>query len=189
MEVQGNGKLGQLLLDEDIITKRQLSKAIQVQLAGDNRKLGEILVDLGYCTLNDITDAVLGTDHEEAVNTIKKEPVEISEEKVLNTKFSLSLQTIITGTIGISSLIGMWYALQGEIQEAKELPSLESLYTEEYPSRPEGYNWPRSYEQYKQQVGTLQEDVDDMYNQIEELEERIKELEKEVTNLRIKVGN
>lgn len=67
MKVQGNGKLGQLLLDEDIITKRQLSKAIQTQLGGNNRKLREILVDLGYCTLDDIIDVVLGTDHEEVV--------------------------------------------------------------------------------------------------------------------------
>ena len=35
----------------------------------------------------------------------------------------------------------MWYTLQGEIEEAKQLPSLESLYQAEYPSRPEGYNW------------------------------------------------
>lgn len=67
MKVQGNGKLGQLLLDEDIITKRQLSKAIQTQLGGNNRKLREILVDLGYCTLDDIIDVVLGMDHEEVV--------------------------------------------------------------------------------------------------------------------------
>ena len=34
---------------------------------------------------------------------------------------------IAAGT-GLASLIGMWYALQSEIEEAKELPSLETLY-------------------------------------------------------------
>ena len=57
---------------------------------------------------------------------------------------------------------------------------MESLYEAEYPSRPEGYNWPRSYEQYKDQVGSLQEDMDDVFDQLEEMEETIKELEKEI---------
>ena len=82
----------------------------------------------------------------------------------------------------------MWYALQADIQEAKELPSLESLYSAEYPSRPEGYNWPRSYEQYKDQVGSLQEDMDDVYDTLEEYEEKIEELEKLVADLRVEVA-
>ena len=89
---------------------------------------------------------------------------------------------IAAGT-GLASLIGMWYALQSEIEEAKELPNLESLYEAEYPSRPEGHNWPRSYEQYKTQVGSLQEDMDDVYETIEEMEDIIKDLRKEISSL------
>lgn len=188
MEVQGNGKLGQLLLDEDVITKRQLSKAVQAQMGGDDRKLGEILVGLGYCTLDDITDAVLGTDHEEIKDEVKAEPIEISEEKVLDTKFTLSVQTIVAAGMGLASLIGMWYTLQGEIEEAKQLPSLESLYEQEYPSRPEGYNWPRSYEQYKDQVGTLQEDMDDVYSRLDDMENAIEDLQKELNSLKVVVA-
>ena len=92
---------------------------------------------------------------------------------MLNTKFTLSVQTMIAAGTGLASLIGMWYALQSEIEEAKELPNLESLYEAEYPSRPEGHNWPRSYEQYKTQVGSLQEDMDDVYDTIDELKEII----------------
>jgi predicted nucleic acid-binding Zn-ribbon protein len=77
----------------------------------------------------------------------------------------------------------MWYTLQGEIQEAKELPSLETLYAGEYPSKPEGYNWPRSYEQYKDQVGSLQEDMDVAYETIEEMEDLIKDLQKDIKDL------
>ena len=69
------------------------------------------------------------------------------------------------------------------LQEAKELPSLETLYQQEYPSRPEGYNWPRSFEQYKDNVGSLQDDMDAVYETIEEMEDLIKEMSKEIRSL------
>ena len=191
--MNGDVKIGKLLCDEDIITKRQLNQALQLQLKGDKRTLGEILVDRGFCTLNDITDVIMRTTngHEERQKEIvekiegpkEKQPIDISEDKVMKTKFSLDLKTMISAAVGIASLVGMWYALQADIQEAKELPSLESWYSAEYPSRPEGYNWPRSYEQYKDQVGSLQEDMDDAYETIEELEELIKDLRKEINSL------
>jgi len=183
-------RLGQLLCDADVITKRQLAKAIQKQVAGDERKLGEILIELQYVTIEDLTDAMLNTHHDEEKEVVEEKQVatEISEEKVLSTKFTLSVQTMVAAGTGLASLIGMWYALQAEIQEAKELPSLESLYQAEYPSRPEGYNWPRSYEQYKDQVGSLQEDMDDVYDKLDEYEEKIEELEKLVANLRVEVA-
>ena len=178
-------RLGQILCDADIITKRQLAKAVQKQVQGDKRRLGEILIELGFVTIEDLTDAMLDTHHEEKAvkEKVVRQPRELSEEAVLNTKFTLSVQTMVAAGTGIASLVGMWYMLQADIQEAKELPSLESLYEAEYPSRPEGYNWPRSYEQYKDQVGSLQEDMDDVFDQLEEMEETIKELEKEIKSL------
>jgi len=191
--MNGDIKIGKLLCDEDIITKRQLNVALQAQIKGDKRSLGEILVDKGYCTLDDITDVVLehGNGHEEHHEEIvekiegprKKEPIELSEDKVMDTKFTLSVQTMVAAGTGLASLIGMWYALQAEIQEAKELPSLETLYQQEYPSRPEGYNWPRSFEQYKDNVGTLQDDMDEAYGNIEDLKEIIKDLQKDIKDL------
>ena len=192
--MNGDIKIGKLLCDEDIITKRQLNVALQAQIKGDKRSLGEVLVDKGYCTLDDITEVVLKGDgngheehHEEIVEKIegptKKEPIELSEDKVMDTKFTLSVQTMVAAGTGLASLIGMWYALQAEIQEAKELPSLETLYQQEYPSRPEGYNWPRSFEQYKDNVGSLQEDMDAVYETIEEMEDLIKEMSREIRSL------
>ena len=199
--MNGNIKLGKLLCDQDIITKRQLNKALQVQVKGDKRTIGEILVDMNFCEFDDITDALLAHEsdtshHEEKQEEIhttptpkekpepkKKEPIEISEDKVLDTKFTLSVQTMVALGTGMASLIGMWYTLQGEIEEAKQLPNLESLYSAEYPSKPEGHNWPRSYEQYKTQVGSLQEDMDDVFGLMEELEETIKELQKDIKDL------
>ena len=187
-------RLGELLLEADVVTKRQLAKAIQKQIKGDKKKLGEILIELGYITVEDLTDAILNTPHDETVESVVEEkvvaqPIDISEDVVMKTKFALDIKTMITAAVGIATLVGFWYALQADIQEAKELPSLESWYSAEYPSRPEGYNWPRSYEQYKSQVGTLQDDMDEVYDLLEDYEEKIDELEKEVTNLRIKVGN
>ena len=202
--MNGDIKIGKLLCDEDIITKRQLNKALQVQVKGDKRTIGEILVNLGFCDFDDITDALLNNDsdtnkHEEKQKEIvpksepvikkskpkskKKEPIEISEDKVLDTKFTLSVQTMVAAGTGLASLIGMWYTLQGEIEEAKNLPSLETLYNNEYPSKPEGHNWPRSYEQYKNQVGGLQEDMDMVYETLDEYEELIKELRKDIKDL------
>ena len=101
----------------------------------------------------------------------------------MDTKFTLSVQTMVAAGTGLASLIGMWYTLQGEIEEAKQLPSLETLYEAEYPSKPEGHNWPRSFEQYKNQVGGLQDDMEIIYETVEELEDYIKELQKDIKDL------
>jgi len=222
-----NGKkLGEILLDEDVLTKRQLQRALDIQNNGDSRKLGEILVELGYLTIEDLTDVMMdqASHAQDEVQKGKRDlvlqqqifkskiktpkpvapkpaapvptpvaptpqPIDISEDALMKTKFKLDLKTIIAAAVGISSLVGMWYALQSDIQEAKELPSLKSLYEAEYPSRPEGYNWPRSYEQYKDQVGQLQEDMDEVFDKLDEYEEKIEDLEKTVTDLRIKLAN
>ena len=186
--MNGDVKIGKLLCEEDIITKRQLNQALQLQVKGDKRTIGEILVEKGFCSLEDITDVILkhGNGHQEKQEEIiekidqqESEAMELSED----TKFTLSIQTIIGIGMGIASLVGMYYMLIGEIEEAKELPNLESLYKAEYPSRPEGYNWPRSYEQYKDQVGTLQDDMDEVYEELEEIKDLLKDLSKEVSSL------
>ena len=187
-------RLGELLMEADVITRRQLAKAIQKQIKGDKRKLGDILIGLNYITVEDLTDAILNTPHDETVEPVIEEkevaqPIDISEDVVMKTKFALDIKTMITAAVGIASLVGMWYALQADIQEAKELPKIGNIYAEEYPSRPEGYNWPRSYEQYKSQVGQLQTDMDDVLDLLDEYEEKIDELEKQVTNLRIQLAN
>ena len=219
-------RLGELLLEEDVLTKRQLNKALDLQKSGDKRKIGEILIDLGYLTVEDMTDVMMhqASSAQQEVQKGKRDlvlqqqifkskiktpkpaapkpvthtptpvaptpqPIDISEDAIMKTKFKLDLKTIIAAAVGISSLVGMWYALQADIQEAKELPKIGNIYSQEYPSRPEGYNWPRSYEQYKDQVGTLQEDMDNVFDLLDEYEEKIEDLEKTVTDLRIKLAN
>jgi predicted nucleic acid-binding Zn-ribbon protein len=72
-----------------------------------------------------------------------------------------------------------------EIEEAKQLPEInvENIFSDEYPSKPDGHNWPRSYEQYKNQVGGLQEDMDAVYETLDEYEELIKELRSDIKDL------
>ena len=93
------------------------------------------------------------------------------------------------GWLFIAGIITLLF--QSTIQEAKELPKIdiEAIYKDEYPSRPEGHNWPRSKEQYNQQVGDLQDDVDDVFGRLEDLEDDVKELKKLVTELRVTVAN
>ena len=135
-------KLGQLLCDADIITKRQLSKALAEQVKGRKGTIGEILVEMGFCSFDDITETLMNSaedtqKHEEKHEEIhkapippppqveepepvKEEPVEISEEKVLGTKFSMSIQTIIGLVSLISAGVGGYYMLLSEIEEAKQ---------------------------------------------------------------------
>ena len=196
--MNGDIKIGKLLCDEDIITKRQLNQALQAQIKGDKRALGEILVDKGFCTLDDITEVLMDEpQHEVKKEKVAKkveepnEPVELSEEKVMNTKFTMSVQTIGALVMVIASGVGGYYMLLQEIEEAKELPKIdiEAIYKDEYPSRPEGHNWPRSKEQYNQQVGDLQDDMDDVFGRLEDLEDDVKDLKKLVTELRVTVAN
>ena len=206
-------KLGQLLCDADIITKRQLSKALQAQVKGNKGTIGEILVEMGFCDFEDITDALMNSStdtkqHEEKQVEIhpepepapkkvkepkqkKKNPVELSEDKVMGTKFTMSIQTLVALVSVIAAGVGGYYMLLSEIEEAKQLPeppSIESIFGDEYPSKPDGHNWPRSYEQYKTQVGGLQKDMDDVLDILDEYEEAIEDLEKIVSNLRVEVA-
>jgi len=196
--MNGDIKIGKLLCDEDIITKRQLNQALQAQIKGDKRALGEILVDKGFCTLDDITEVLMDEpQHEVKKEKVdkkvedKNEPVELSEEKVMNTKFTMSVQTIGALVMVIASGVGGYYMLLQEIEEAKELPKIdiEAIYKDEYPSRPEGHNWPRSKEQYNQQVGDLQDDMDTVFDRLDDLEDDVKDLKKLVTELRVQVAN
>ena len=121
-------KLGELLLEADVLNKKQLQKALAMQASGDKRQIGEILIELKYITLSDLTEIMLVNGHESPSPQQAAKPVDISQDAVLKTKFALDVKTMIAAATGIASLVGMWYMLQADIQEAKQLPNLESLY-------------------------------------------------------------
>ena len=112
----------------------------------------------------------------------------MAKELSQDTKFTLSIQTMISIGVGIATLVGFYYMMMGEIQEAKELPVPLSLFSQEYPSKGiSDFTWSPSYEQYKSQVGNLQKNQDDLYEIIEELQEEIEKLNQQIVNLRIAV--
>jgi|TARA_A100000172_G_scaffold80567_2_gene70504 hypothetical protein len=46
----------------------------------------------------------------------------MAKELSENTSFNVSIQTLIGIAFGIATVVGMWFALQADIEEAKELP-------------------------------------------------------------------
>ena len=137
-------KLGSLLMDADIITEKQLSEAVDKQTNGDDKELGQILTGMGYITVEDLTEVMLGEAHEAQSEREKSKrdrllqkqilqkkitpkPVvsktiptpaktSVSEDEILKKQFTLSIQTMVAAITGLISLIGMWYALQADIQ-------------------------------------------------------------------------
>ena len=55
---------------------------------------------------------------------------ELSKNKILNKKINITVETLIGIAIGIFTLMGMWFALQSDIQLAMEMPEPEVSRTE-----------------------------------------------------------
>ena len=55
---------------------------------------------------------------------------ELSKNKILNKKVNITVETLIGIAIGIFTLMGMWFALQSDIQLAMVLPEPEVSRTE-----------------------------------------------------------
>ena len=89
---------------------------------------------------------------------------QLSEE----TKVTLDLKTLGTIGAGIVMLVGMWFALQADIAEAKELPApvIDRI---EYDLKDE---------LIRQTILDTQEDVEAMREQLDKIDERLYELQK-----------
>ena len=89
---------------------------------------------------------------------------EISEE----TKVTLDLKTLGTIAAGIVALVGMWFALQADIAEAKELPApvIDRI---EYDLKDE---------LIRQTIMDTQEDVEEIKESLDKIDERLYELQK-----------
>lgn len=89
-----------------------------------------------------------------------------------DTKVTLDLKTIGMIVAGIVSLVGMWFALQNDIQEAKELP----IPPDPVISRTE---YDLKDELIRQTIMDTQEDVEMLLEKFDKLEERMYEMSKE----------
>ena len=86
-----------------------------------------------------------------------------------DTGFKVSIKTLFGIAIGIATVVGMWYALQADIQEAKELPK---------PPDPEvtRMEYDMKDQLIRQTIMTTQEDVKELKEDLKRIEEKLDEL-------------
>ena len=89
---------------------------------------------------------------------------QVSEE----TKITLDLKTIGVIVFTLATVIGMWFTLQGDIQEAKELPAPVIDRTE----------YDLKDELIRQTIMDTQDDVDAIRDQLDKIDERLYEIQK-----------
>ena len=86
-----------------------------------------------------------------------------------DTKVTLDLKTIGMAAAGIGTIVGMWFALQADIAEAKELPE---------PAAPEitRMEFDMKDQLVRQAIMSTQEDVTEIKEDIKRIEEKIDQL-------------
>ena len=86
-----------------------------------------------------------------------------------DTSFQISIKTLAGIAVGIATVVGMWFALQADIEEAKELP---------LPPDPEitRMEYDMKDQLIRQTVMTTQEDVKEIKEQMIRMEDKIDQL-------------
>ena len=83
-----------------------------------------------------------------------------------DTNFKVSVKTLISIGVGLSMLIGMWFTLQAQIDEAKLLPEPEVSKME----------FDMKDENIRLTIMTTQEDVKEIKDDMRRIEDKIDEL-------------
>jgi hypothetical protein len=85
-----------------------------------------------------------------------------------DTGFTVSIKTMIAVGFAMATIIGMWFALQADIAEAKELPT---------PPSPEvtRMEFDMKDQMIRQTIITTQEDVKEIKKSIEKIEDKLYE--------------
>ena len=85
-----------------------------------------------------------------------------------DTGFNISVKTLIAIGFAMATIIGMWFALQADIAEAKELPT---------PHDPEvtRMEFDMKDQMIRQTIMTTQEDVKEIKKTLEKIEDKIYE--------------
>jgi hypothetical protein len=86
-----------------------------------------------------------------------------------DTSFQISIKTLAGIAVGIATVVGMWFALQADIEEAKELP---------LPAAPEitRMEYDMKDQLIRQTIMTTQEDVKEIKEQMIRMEDKIDQL-------------
>ena len=85
-----------------------------------------------------------------------------------DTSFKISVKTLIAIGAGLSALIGMWFTLQADIAEAKELPVSTPEVTR--------MEFDMKAQLVRQTIMSTQEDVAEIKEDIKRIEEKIDKL-------------
>ena len=89
---------------------------------------------------------------------------ELNEE----TKITLDLKTLGLVLVGVATVIGMWFALQADIEEAKQLPVPEIQRIE----------FQMKDEAIRDAIINTQDDVEEIKEQLNKIDERLFDLQK-----------
>ena len=95
-----------------------------------------------------------------------KQKIKMAKELNEETSFNVSIKTLIGIGFGIATIVGMWFALQADIEEAKQLPE---------PPQPEitRMEFDMKDQLVRQTIMTTQEDVKEIKAQLEKLNDKI----------------
>ena len=93
----------------------------------------------------------------------------MSKELSEDSKFQISIKTLGGIAAGLSVLIGMWFTLQADIAEAKELPTPP-------PSEVTRMEFDMKDQLVRQTIMSTQEDVDEIKSDLDRIEEKIDKL-------------
>ena len=90
----------------------------------------------------------------------------MAKELSENTSFNVSIQTLIGIGFAMATIIGMWFALQADIAEAKELPA---------PPDPEvtRMEFDMKDQMIRNTIMTTQEDVTEIKETLEKIEDKL----------------
>jgi len=90
----------------------------------------------------------------------------MAKELSENTSFNVSIQTLIGIGFAITTVVGMWFALQADIAEAKQLPA---------PPDPEitRMEFDMKDQLVRQTIMTTQEDVKELKESIKRIEDKL----------------
>ena len=94
-----------------------------------------------------------------------------SKELNEDTSFKVSIKTLIGIGAAITTVVGMWFALQADIAEAKELPIIEIP-----PPDVTRMEFDMKDQMVRQTIMTTQEDVSEMKEDLKRIEEKLDDL-------------
>ena len=86
-----------------------------------------------------------------------------------DTSFNVSIKTLGGIGVGIATIVGMWFALQADIAEAKELPA-------PLPPDVTRMEFDMKDQLIRQTIMTTQKDVEELKDDMERIEEKLDKL-------------